>query len=212
MDSDIENRLLADINWRENELAALKAAYKLEPRETYKGKGLRRSYLAMLYAHYEGFSKVAWEEVQIEIANSRRPYTQIKSSLLPIFLDEDCKRLRNLPTAELFDGIFAIRSRLLDRVDGQYKKIETSNLWPNVLIEILSALHLRYDFVERNRVHLKSLVARRNEIAHGQDVEVSDRDLEQLLSAVLDTLLCLIIEIVDYVQRGRFLVGSTSAV
>jgi hypothetical protein len=53
-------------------------------------------------------------------------------------------------------------------------KLETnSNLWPSLLIENSSSLGLACSVAQDHAIKLKSLVARRNDIAHGQKMTIS---------------------------------------
>jgi len=186
-------------------LAILRALYSMESETTPRGRALRRSYLAMLYAHYEGFCKQAWEECQIEISRCGRPLSQIRCEIASQFLADEISNLRNESTDKFVDGILGFRLRLMDTVSPPYKKHETSNLWPSVLSDVLEKLNLSTLEVRAHQVALKSLVARRNDIAHGENVGVSDADLQTMHNAVWDVILALIIDVVKYFEDRRYL-------
>ena len=53
--------------------------------------------------------------------------------------------------------------------DPVFPEVDTeSNLWPNVLEGLLEAAALNVDEIDENRYKLKTLVSRRNKIAHGE--------------------------------------------
>ncbi len=50
-----------DLNWREAELTSLKVQLITTTKGTVAHKVLLRAMWALLYAHYEGFCKFAWD-------------------------------------------------------------------------------------------------------------------------------------------------------
>lgn len=191
----IEGKLLHDVVWREAELVNLKAACSQFSAHLPKGKGFRRAYLAMLYAHYEGFSKFAWEVYLIEISRCGYALSRLQPSLAGIFLASDITKLRNASADIMTETVFEFRGRLLDTISATYKPIETSNLWPAVLREVLDRLHVQAGFIDTHERALRSLVARRNDIAHGQNVSITDDNLRVFEEAVWDVFSYLVINI-----------------
>lgn len=205
MAKTIEQRLLDDIAWREDELISLRTIYVRESSSTPKGRGLRRAYLAMLYAHYEGFCKVSWEESLTEIGRCRRPISSLRDSIAIRFICPEMAELRSATQDNFIEAVTSFRVRLLDTVSPTYQKIETSNLWPSVLINVIQSFGMDDSRVQHHSVLLKSLVARRNDIAHGENVGVSDKDLKQLHDAVWDVILFILIDIVEYFSKIAYL-------
>lgn len=63
-----------DLKWREAELASLKRLAITSSTETVAYQGLLRALWALLYAHYEGFTKFCWDTVLDHIqAEVNRP-------------------------------------------------------------------------------------------------------------------------------------------
>jgi MAE_28990/MAE_18760-like HEPN len=56
----VDRILEEDLDWREAELASLKAEVAIAGTGSVKHRALLRALWAMLYAHYEGFSVFAW--------------------------------------------------------------------------------------------------------------------------------------------------------
>lgn len=195
--SSIEDRLLADISWREDELVILKTMCAQAKEISPRGRSLRRAYVALLYAHYEGFSKVAWEEYLIEISHSALPFGQLRSGIAAAFLKSDISRVRSSSDSTFCDDIFSFRSKLLEVVTPPYHAFETSNLWPEVFEKMMSRLGLSTTFYSPHSVILKSLVARRNDIAHGENVGITDASIAMLDKAVWDVFYNLTVVITE---------------
>jgi len=201
----IEIRLLDDLAWREDEIVVLKTACALESESTPKGRSLRRAYLAMLYSHYEGFSKFAWEECLIEISKSGYPLSRLRPSLCNTFIRSEISTLRTSANSGFIDDVFSFRCKLLNQIPSTYENFETSNLWPNVFTDVLNQFGMSSDFVERNKSHLKGLVGRRNEIAHGKNIGIDDNSLQDLHDSVFDVFFGFTVEIVRYCAIKGFI-------
>lgn len=195
--SSIEDRLLTDISWREDELVIIKTICAQSAEDTPRGRSLRRAYLALLYAHYEGFAKVAWEEYLIEISRSGLPFNRLQPVLLPAFLNSEILAVKSCSKRTFVGGVFDFRARLMDVVSPPYESVETSNLWPKVFEETMSGLGLDYRFLGTHVVDLKALVGRRNDIAHGENVGVTDSAISRLDHAVWEVFLGLTVVITN---------------
>lgn len=202
--ASIEDRLLADISWREDELVILKTSYAQAAESTPRGRSLRRAYLALLYAHYEGFTKVAWEEYLIEISRCGLPIGALKPELCAIFTGKEIARVRQSPERDFKEAVFDFRVMLLDKVSATYSKKETSNLWPSVFNQMMTSMALDPAFISKNSVELKSLVGRRNDIAHGENVGISDSALVRLDLAVWDLFFDLTVCVVEACAKQAY--------
>jgi hypothetical protein len=64
-----------------------------------------------------------------------------------------------------------------------------SNLWPDLLMEMLDRLDLNSSFIIKDERKLKTLVARRNDIAHGKRVFIDDiKYYQEYETAVLNVM------------------------
>lgn len=129
---------------------------------------LLRAAWALLYAHYEGFIKYCLTLFYEEISAR-----SVKCGDLPIptqifALAKVLKQIRAMPLAEMINEVTSFQSRHLESL-ASFSEVDTdSNLWPETLIALLISADLDSKTVEENRPKLATLVARRNEIAHGQ--------------------------------------------
>lgn len=201
----IEDSLLEDISWRQDELAILKTTYIQSPESTPRGRTLRRAYLALLYAHYEGFTKFAWEEFLIRAAADTITLAELKNPLIANFTSSQINDLRGCPAAQFVETTQRYVSNLSAAGPHSYKALQTSNLWPQVFEEGCEALALSASYISTNRLTLKSLVSRRNDIAHGKNVPVSDADLFVLEEAVWKVILALADDVAKGVERKCYL-------
>lgn len=122
----------------------------------------------MLYAHYEGFVKTSltifYEEVQKRVS---------KCCLLPretraFALCATVKNIRVLNVGEALEELERFQEKYGESVP-RFPEIETqSNLWPDLLITLLRRADIECPDIEERRFLLRTLVARRNNIAHGK--------------------------------------------
>jgi hypothetical protein len=155
-------QITADLGWRESELASLKILLGRRDLSRTQHAVLLRASWAMLYAHYEGFVKTAltifYDEVCKRIGNCGvLPKETRANALLSVI-----KRIRSLPVIEMLDEIENFHERY--HVNSpQFPEVETeSNLWPNLLEDLLKNANIRPDVAIKHKFEIKTLVARRN--------------------------------------------------
>lgn len=103
-----------------------------------------------------------------------------------------------MATAEAYE-FFRVTVEALRQAPPPVGIVETkSNLWPDLLQNILSDLDLQSYDVVPSPVLIKTLVARRNDIAHGQKVFIKDltyyREYEDATSALMYELALAIVD------------------
>ena len=78
------------------------------------------------------------------------------------------KNLKSMTSIDLLDEIENFNSRHC-LSSPKFAEIDTgNNLWPNVLVDLLAVADIKSDLVEIHKFKLRTLVSRRNEIAHGR--------------------------------------------
>jgi hypothetical protein len=92
-----------------------------------------------------------------------------------IFVHEkSIREAKSLPTAAVYEFFRNTIDELRAKPPPEVIIDTRSNLWPSLLEELLSAMDLTaYDVIEHPEM-IKTLVARRNDIAHGQKVFIAD--------------------------------------
>ncbi len=165
-----------DLKWREDELASLKLLLSdLEPGSTRR-HGLLRALCALLYAHYEGFCKFAWDYYFDSLEKTRVSRRDCVDRIAIISLQKDFQDMRKDLSPDAIWDFCTNRfpSLLQERLTFNLKLETNANLWPSLLIENSASVGLGCSAARNHAVKLKSLVARRNEIAHGQKMTISN--------------------------------------
>lgn len=189
---DLEAEIEEDLKWREAELASMKALISQSATISVRHSSLLRAALAMLYAHYEGFSKFCWELYVDEIVQTSPQARFLKSGIRSFLLSKQLKKARNLADSEFIEFLDRYESIRRTAV-SEIPDIDTrSNLWPEQFSAINENLALSCDYISEYNAEIKALVGRRNEIAHGKKLIVKNIDdytkLEQCTLVVMHEL------------------------
>lgn len=157
-----------DLDWREAELAALRIMMINSNISSREKLVLYRAAWSLLYAHYEGFCKFALTVYYDKISRLGKRCSELPDTIRNFALSSAVKSIRNRPIPEVIDDILSFRSNTLNAAPS-FPEVDTrSNLWPSVLEELLECADLRVNEVEENKNRIKTLVSRRNKIAHGE--------------------------------------------
>lgn len=197
--SSLSDVLEADLNWREGELASFKIAILSAERKTVRESALLRGAWAILYSHYEGFCKFAWDSYLDELEKKEIPRSELCSDMAALSLRKSFKTLRGaLSDKDLWEFGSSKFSEMQAAIATFEEKLETdSNLWPNLYRDNAHTLGVSPTLIDKYATQIKTLVARRNDIAHGQKMTVKDiQEYQEYESAALlvmhDLALCLI--------------------
>jgi hypothetical protein len=173
----IDQVLEADLKWRESELASLKrlAINAQEGSVTYQS--LLRALWALLYAHFEGFTKYSWDTLFDYIQSEKIPKEALSEPFAMIALEKDFKSLRvALDAASIMQFLnVSMPAAMQSEADfPEEVRLKTdSNLWPNVFERETSKLGINCEELVKHRSRIKALVARRNDIAHGKGMTIA---------------------------------------
>lgn len=173
----IDQVLEADLQWRESELASLKklAINAQEGSVTYQS--LLRALWALLYAHFEGFTKYSWDTLFDYIQSEKIPKENLIDAFALIALEKNFRSLRAaLDAASIMQFLsVSMPSAMQSEADFPEEiRLKTdSNLWPNVFERETNKLGIYCEELEKHRGKIKALVARRNDIAHGKVMTIS---------------------------------------
>ena len=168
--------LTSDLNWRESELASLKILLRRNDITRTQRETLLRAAWAMLYAHYEGFSKFCLTAYYDEVSKRLSSYEQLPSSTKIFALEQKIKELKNMAAVDFMAEIESFLGFVkLNRPN--FPEIDTkSNLWPNVMLDLLRVADIGCGVVDFHTAKLSTLVARRNDIAHGKRNFIAEVD------------------------------------
>ncbi|SEH22577.1 MAE_28990/MAE_18760 family HEPN-like nuclease [Rhizobium sp. NFR12] len=162
------DKITQDLDWRETELGALKILLVRDDITSNQKSSLLRAAWTMLYAHYEGFVKNALSVFFAEVERSIVGCHVLPTPTRILAHSKSMKVIRSLPAAEMIVALDSFHTIQALEIPS-FPEVETdSNLWPNKLIELLEGADIRSEFVEARRIELRTLVQRRNDIAHGK--------------------------------------------
>jgi len=195
-----------DLDWREAEIASMRLLLSRKDISSKQVEVLLRAAWALLYAHYEGFVKYCLTLYYEEISAR-----SVKCENLPIAtqifaLAKVLKQIRTMPPADLINEVTYFKSRHLDSV-ASFPEVDTdSNLWPETLIALLTSADLDSKTVEENRPKLTTLVARRNEIAHGEKNFIAEFQYYRTYeTAVYEVMYDLALQVEERLAYGPYL-------
>ena len=197
-----------DLNWRETELAILKKQAVLASKDSDRYRVLLRAMWALLYAHYEGFCKFAWDVYLEELQKADVKRKDCKDEIAKLSLQKKFKTLKgDLSPESLWDfGQTGFGIMLEDNLDFQIRLKTQSNLYPNLFKENVIQAGLTCTLVDKYQIELKALVTRRNEIAHGQKMTIKNIDeYKKYEDAALEVMHELAISIIDCLDKKLYL-------
>lgn len=199
-----------DLKWREAELASLKKHVVLADAGSVAQRGLLRALWAMLYAHYEGFTKFCWDTFLDEIQSSSIRIDELSEPFALLSLEKDFKALRgSLDSLSLWDfSTSNLPARLRSSASfPEESRLQTdSNLWPNVFERENWRIGISCSQLNAHRSMLKSLVSRRNEIAHGKDLSIRDlTEYQPYENAALSVMHELALSILHAVENKTYI-------
>src|SRR4051812_33992620 len=108
----IADELEGDLKWREAELAVLKASAVGSSKTDARGRSMRRAYLAMLYAHYEGFSQFAWQTYLLTLRKTGCAIEALCPELQIVFSTDLIKLTRNAHSGEFLGKVRDLMAHL----------------------------------------------------------------------------------------------------
>jgi hypothetical protein len=188
------DRVSADRVWRIREVYSLRSQCFAKGVPEHSLKALRRSFVPIAYAHWEGFVKKTAHYYLELIAMQGLRLGELTSPFAALYLWRECAgslaRGKVTSLVEVYDTLLAKTDQ---KVRIQYKDaISTnSNLDAKTLREICLSLGIVFDPFQTKELFInETLVGRRNHIAHGEEQDVSEADLEHIkveVVALIDT-------------------------
>ena len=203
-------QLEEDLNWREAELAILRkeAFVASKDKDTNKYRVLLRALWAMLYAHYEGFCKFAWDLYLDELQKAAIKRKDCQDEIAKLSLQKQFKSLKgDLSLENLWNfGQTSFRTMLEENLDFQVKLETQSNLYPKVFKDNSIKVCLDCTLVDQYETELNALVSRRNEIAHGKKMIIKDiNEYKKYQDAAIEVMYELAVVIDDCLNNKLYL-------
>lgn len=158
-----------DLDWREAEIASMRVVLSSSGLTSIQKQTLLRAAWALLYAHYEGFCKNTLATYYDFISTSGVACGSLPEATRLFALKKKLTQMRNLQDNELVGEIINFHADCLSPTPD-FPSVDTqSNLWPNLLVDLMKTADLNTEIVSENEIKLKTLVSRRNKIAHGEN-------------------------------------------
>ena len=179
----LSDKLAEELAWRKIELSALKALIDLKSFSSGKQKALLRSGITMLYAHWEGFIKVAANSYLEFVAMQSLPYNKLSKNFIALAMKDKLDQASETNKATIYTEIADFfMTRLSERSLIKYEnRIATSNLSSSVFKEIICILGLDYSLYESKEVLIdEKLLKKRNMIAHGNYLDIDEQQYDEL--------------------------------
>lgn len=200
----------SELTWREAELASLKHHAISTRMAPLPHRAALRALWAMLYAHFEGFTKFCWELALDEIEKSRVKRSDLSDSLAIASLEGVFSSFRGNISS---DRIWAFAHTDLPNelalettFDSKCRFSTDSNLWPDVFRRETQKLGISCSELDRGETLLKALVSRRNQIAHGEKMIIrSLNEYQPYEDATVAVMYDLAIAIVDFLDKKAYL-------
>jgi hypothetical protein len=185
--SDIQNYLENELGWRTQEIDNLK---KIIPNaNSIQTRSLLRAGIPILYAHWEGFVKKSSEAYLNFVTNQGLSYNELKSCFIIFGLKKEIEQLTD--TKASIKNI-RVTDFLLKELNNKaklfYKGIinTQSNLNSALFEEIITSIgidaipyKLKYKLID------ESLLKRRNQIAHGEYLDIDIQGYRNLSDEVI---------------------------
>lgn len=189
--NELQDALDSTLSWRRVELSALKGMieqYESRHQSLPAGRSLRRAGVAMLYAHWEGFTKECLQAYVDFLVRRRPKLAELNDGLLQTALLHALRRADSGDDAAKQALIEAIRRG--GDVRSQLPKAQMvntqSNLRSAVLMRLLedfgldaAAFELREQLIDRRLCDI------RNSIAHGRDACPAIGEFSELHAEVI---------------------------
>lgn len=176
-----------DLRWRKRELTTAK--FMLEKSRSHEKEFMLRAGICLLYAHWEGFVKLAATSYVSFVALRGLRYRDLSANFVALGLRQQIRNAgqSNRPTihTELTERLMSDLSER-SRIDWENSVDTRSNLNGEALREILTLLGLSSEaYSSKEQLLDKKLLAKRNSVAHGDWVEIDPDDYDILHTEII---------------------------
>jgi hypothetical protein len=187
----LSDKLDKELAWRKIELSALKSLIDSKSFASGKRKALLRSGITMLYAHWEGFVKVAANSYVEFVAMQKLSYNQLANNFIALAMKDQLDQAKETEKATIYNEVAEFfMTKLNERSVIKYEfRIATSNLSSSVFKEIICMIGLDYSLYESKEVLIdEKLLGKRNIIAHGNYLDIDKKDYDELHGIVIEMM------------------------
>lgn len=174
----LSDKLSNDLAWRKKELSEVKSLVETRQFSHSKHKALIRSGVCLLYAHWEGFVKLAANSYLEYVSFQKLCYEELANNFLALAMKERLKEVKETNKPSLYIPVCNFfLDELNQRCSLPKDVISTaSNLSSEIFREITHILGIDFSLYSTKSVLIDTkLLKTRNEIAHGE-YSIFDRE------------------------------------
>lgn len=180
-----------DLVWRRKELSELKGIAQ-ERKGDVRSRVVIRSAVSLLYAHWEGFVKTTSSYYLEFVASHRLPYEKLAPNFVALALKSKFQELGVSGKVSGANGLadfFCTKLATRSNIPYRYGVDTKSNLSSTVLRDILLSLGISiYSFETKMKFIDSNLLGPRNNIAHGERMELTAEEYFELHDEVIALL------------------------
>ena len=190
----LSDKLSDDLAWRKKELSEVKSLVETRKFSPQRQNALIRSGICILYAHWEGFVKLASNSYLEYVAMQKLRYDQLSSNFLALAMKTKLNEARDTNKPSLYISVCDFfLSNLNTKCSLPYKDKDAistaSNLSSDILKEITCTLGIDFSFYSKKSPIIDiTLLKTRNEIAHGNYLTVDRERYIQLHIEIMGML------------------------
>ena len=203
-------RLLEDdLKWREAELASLKRIAIISSDSDVTHKATLRASWALLYAHFEGFTKFWWDLLLDQVQQRNVSIGELDQKFKLLALEKPFSELRgDLSSSSIWKFYAFHMPELLKQTalfDQDSRPNPNSNLWPNIFERECLKVGIVSEQLHEQRARIRTLVSRRNDIAHGKIMTINSiKEYTEYENAVMLVLHELAVSILDILEKEKY--------
>lgn len=199
-----------DLRWREAELASLKRIVIVSSGNNVTYQAMLRASWALLYAHFEGFTKFCWDVLLDQVQQRNLSISQLDPKFQLLALEKPFRELRgNMSSSSILNFYSVYMPELLKNTalfHQDYRPNPDSNLWPNVFERECSRVGIVSEQLNEQRSRIRTLVSRRNDIAHGKTMTINSiAEYSEYENAVMLVLHELAVTILDIIEQEKYM-------
>ena len=188
---ELSDYLASDLGWRKKELTDIRRLAQIASNHQRR-RVLMRCGVALMYAHFEGFTRKAGQAYLEYVACQRLSNDSLARNFLALNLKDVLSSVAMSRKASAYmRGVELLLDRGTDRARIPYKTaVDTeSNLSSKVLEEIVFVLGLDFTpYATKSKLIDSRLLGRRNHIAHGELLHLDEEDYDELHESVIELL------------------------